>query len=117
MSPRGRPRSLAIRSRVLFLFHLQKYHRGAGAIDGLPRRKTVGQVSPNNTVLGQVCISVKVVQRHFGGPVQFRANTRMRNKSKLALPYICRFNVLSRLTCPSVWPLLHLEPIASSTAA
>jgi hypothetical protein len=33
--------------------------------------------------------------------------TRLRSRSKLARPYICRFTNLSRLICPSTWPPLH----------
>ena len=39
------------------------------------------------------------------------------SRSRLARPYIWRLIVLSRLTCPSVWPLLHASVTAARTAA
>lgn len=66
----------------------------------------------NEEFYAKVYIPAKVVQRQFEGTVLLEANTLMRNRSKLALPYICRFSVFNRFTCPSVWPLLHTEPIA-----
>src|ERR1700674_1577019 len=48
--------------------------------------------------------------------VQFGLRTRTRSKSSLARPYICRLRNLSRLTCPSTWPLLHCDVKAARTA-
>jgi hypothetical protein len=42
--------------------------------------------------------------------------TRAFNRSRLARPYICRFNILSRVICPSTCPLLQGERSASCTA-
>ena len=41
---------------------------------------------------------------------------RARSNATLARPYIVRFNIFSRLICPSVWPLLHGSQIALRTA-
>ncbi len=46
-----------------------------------------------------------------------RCSTRRRSRSTFARPYIWRFTSLSRVTCPSVWPLLHSDASAASTAA
>ena len=48
---------------------------------------------------------------HFGSPAlcvdQVAGKARRRCKSKLAGPTIRRLSSFSRLTCPSVWPLLR----------
>ena len=41
---------------------------------------------------------------------------RARTNSIPARPYICRFSILSRLSCPSTGPLLHGSLTAASTA-
>ena len=41
---------------------------------------------------------------------------RARSSSIPARPYICRFSILSRLSCPSTGPLLHGLLTAASTA-
>lgn len=45
------------------------------------------------------------------------SNTRARSRSNLARPYIWRFKYFSRVTCPSVCPLLHGSVNAASTAS
>lgn len=46
--------SLAINHQVSAFAHFLKYHRAAGAVDGLPRRKPFGQVAPNDAVFSQI---------------------------------------------------------------
>src|SRR4051812_39738097 len=47
----------------------------------------------------------------------WNGNMRARSNSTPARPYMARFNVLSRLIWPSVWPLLHGSVITFCTAA
>lgn len=48
---------------------------------------------------------------------QATCKTRCRSNPMLAHPYIWRLSILSRLTWPSVWPLLQGSLIAARTAA
>ena len=48
--------------------------------------------------------------------LQALCKTRALSKSRLARPYICLFNILSRLIWPSTCPLLHGERRASIMA-
>ncbi len=61
------------------------------------------------------------LSRTFGEPhatgAAYAAKTRSRSRSKLARPYICRLISFSRLTCPSVWPLLQGSDNAATTAS
>ena len=48
---------------------------------------------------------------------QLGRSTRILRSSTLARPYIWRLRNFKRLTCPSVWPLLHGSVKAARTAA
>lgn len=51
-------------------------------------------------------------------PLQARGLiTRRLSNSNPARPYICRFSIFRRFTCPSTTPLLHLLVMASHIAA
>jgi hypothetical protein len=51
------------------------------------------------------------------GPLNAGSGSRRaRSNSIPARPYICRFSILSRLSCPSTGPLLHGSLTAASTA-
>jgi hypothetical protein len=49
--------------------------------------------------------------------VQLANNTRRRNRSTLARPYICRLISFTLVTCPSTCPLLHATVAAARTAS
>lgn len=58
------------------------------------------------------------VFRNLGGTFQARGLiTRRLSNSNPARPYICRFSIFRRFTCPSTTPLLHRLVIASYIAA
>lgn len=60
----------------------------------------------------------KRVFRNLGGAFQARGLiTRRLSNSNSARPYICRFSIFRRFTCPSTTPLLHLLVMASHIAA
>ncbi len=60
----------------------------------------------------------KWVFRNLGGTFQARGLiTRRLSNSNPARPYICRFSIFRRFTCPSTTPLLHRLVIASHIAA
>src|SRR5262249_42934590 len=50
-------------------------------------------------------------------PFYAACNTRALKRSKFARPYICRLIVFSRLTCPSIGPLLQGNSSAAASAA
>jgi hypothetical protein len=63
---------LAISTQVSSLPHFRKYHRVAGAIDGLPRWKAFGQIPPDNAIFGQVKDGF---YNRFEGPDAFSFDT------------------------------------------
>ena len=52
----------------------------------------------------------------LAGNARQARRTRVRRRSNLARAYICRFSSLTRVTCPSTWPLLQGEVIAPMMA-
>src|SRR6202022_1269448 len=60
--------------------------------------------------------SAPALVQYYGSLNAGSGSRRARSSSIPARPYICRFSILSRLSCPSTGPLLHGSLTANSTA-
>jgi putative transposase len=103
--PIGRPCDHPVRRRVVLARRRPRVplpHHARGASCAKTLRQTAQKLGSG----------AELVQQRQGGP-----RKRLRSRSNLARPYICRFSALSRVTCPSVWPLLQGSASAAATAA
>src|SRR5260370_6274511 len=64
----------------------------------------------------QTCHRSRKCTKVASEPNAGSGSRRARSSSIPARPYICRFSILSRLSCPSTGPLLHGSLTAASTA-
>lgn len=93
-------RMVARRNGETDLFEMQGHHVGIGIRQYQPHSSIACWACHCRMDTGSSALYVTLET------VSCLCKTRILRSAKLALPYICRFNIFSRLICPSTMPLL-----------